>query len=51
VSFGAACTEMFGQRKRLNPQNPGITRRPWGYDVPPGDEWQIKLDKRLGIKR
>jgi len=50
ASFGSACTEMFGPRKRLNPQNPNSTRRPWGYDVPTGDLWQRKLDERLGIK-
>jgi hypothetical protein len=50
VLFGMACTEMFGPRKRLNPQNPDSTRRPWGYDVPTGDLWQGRLDKRLGIK-
>ena len=25
-------------------------RRPWGYDVPDGAEWQEKIDERLGIK-
>jgi Family of unknown function (DUF5906) len=49
-SFGTACTEMFGRRKRLSPQNPNISRRPWGYDVPDGNNWQRTLDKRLGIK-
>jgi hypothetical protein len=49
-SFGMACTAMFGPRKRLNPQDPNTTRRPWGYDVPTGNKWQRMLDKRLGIK-
>ena len=49
VSFGMACTEMFGPRKRLKAQ-PNTKRRPYGYDVPTGNKWQRKLDKRLGIK-
>lgn len=49
-SFGSACIQMFGPRKRLKSQNPNITCRPWGYDIPTGNIWQRKLDKRLGIK-
>lgn len=49
VSFGTACTEMFGQRRRLSAQ-PNSKRRPNGYNVPTGNTWQIMLDKRLGIK-
>jgi hypothetical protein len=45
VSFGRACTEMFGPNIRL----PG-TKRPRGYAVPPGVNWQIEVDKRLGVK-
>jgi Family of unknown function (DUF5906) len=48
-SFGIACTDMFGPRKRLKAQ-PNSKRRPYGYDVPAGNKWQRKLDKRLGIK-
>jgi Family of unknown function (DUF5906) len=46
--FGKACTQMFGARVRLAPDN--MQRRPWGYDVPAGDQWQEKLDARLGIQ-
>jgi hypothetical protein len=49
-SFGTACTEMFGPRKKLKAQ-PNSKRRPWGYDVPPGNKWQRKLDARLGITK
>jgi hypothetical protein len=49
VSFGTACTEMFGPRKKLKAQQ-NSKRRPWSYDVPPGNKWQKKLDARLGIK-
>jgi hypothetical protein len=49
ISFGAACTEMFGVRKRLSAPS-GCNRRPYGYDVPTGTNWQRKLDERLGIK-
>jgi len=48
TSFGVACAEMFGPRKRLSAQ-PNSNRRPYGYDVPTGNNWQRKLDKRLGI--
>jgi hypothetical protein len=58
--FGKACTQMFGQRVRLPAREQWShslgknvvdekSRRPWGYDVPDGDEWQEKLDARLGI--
>jgi hypothetical protein len=50
VSFGMACTEMFGPRKRLKAQ-PNSKRRPHGYDVPSGNKWRRKLDKRLGITK
>jgi hypothetical protein len=46
--FGKACTQMFGPRIRLSPNN--SNRRPWGYDVLDGDKWQEKLNARLGIK-
>jgi hypothetical protein len=49
-SFGSACTEMFGPRKKLKAQL-NSKRRPWGYDVPPGNKWQRKLDARLGITK
>ncbi len=50
-SFGKACADMFGPRKRLAEiQAPNGRRRPWGYHIPNGDEWQEKLDARLGIK-
>ncbi len=29
----------------------GKAGRPWGWDVPFGDEWQEKIDARLGIKK
>jgi hypothetical protein len=48
--LGKACTEMFGPRKRL-PVEEYNNRRPWGYDVPDGSNWQAKLDERLGIKK
>jgi hypothetical protein len=47
--LGKTCTEMFGSRKRLKAQD--SNRRPWGYDVPDGNNWQAKLDERLGIKK
>lgn len=51
--FGKACADMFGQRKRLpaleNAEG-NRNRRPWGYHVPDGTEWQEKVDARLGIK-
>jgi hypothetical protein len=54
VSFGKACTEMFGPRRRptVNESRPGTVgkRGPWGYGVPDGNTWQVKLDARLGIK-
>jgi hypothetical protein len=49
VSFGVACTEMFGPRRKLQAQQ-NSKRRPYGYDVPSGNRWQAKVDKRLGIK-
>ena len=45
-----ACAEMFGPRKRLKAQS-NSKRRPWGYAVPTGNKWQVKVDKRLGIKK
>ncbi|MBR1153741.1 primase-helicase family protein [Bradyrhizobium sp. JYMT SZCCT0428] len=97
VSFGKACVEMFGPRRRLplngtvldigeaqriedvgepreydevlnerisemirpnkqarSPQlKPGgaTGRRPWGYYVPTGEEWQLKIDVRLGVRQ
>jgi hypothetical protein len=49
--FGKACTEMFGPRQRLAQQTAGSSkRRPWGYEVPDGNEWQEKIDARLGIQ-
>jgi phage/plasmid-associated DNA primase len=49
-TFGKACSEMFGPRVRL-PVVPAGTRRPWGYHVPTGTDWQEKVDERLGIKK
>jgi Family of unknown function (DUF5906) len=49
ISFGVACTEMFGPRRKLQAQQ-NSKRRPYGYDVPNGKKWQTKVDKRLGIK-
>jgi phage/plasmid-associated DNA primase len=49
-TFGKACTDMFGDRVRLPAVQAG-TRRPWGYHVPAGNDWQEKLDERLGIKQ
>jgi hypothetical protein len=46
--FGKGCTQMFGSRVRLSPDN--SNRRPWGYDLPDGDTWHEKLNARLGIK-
>jgi|SoiMethySBSTD1v2_1073268.scaffolds.fasta_scaffold37096_3 hypothetical protein len=55
VTFGKACTDMFGPRKRLKALQTNGTgnkkRRPWGYYVPTGKKWQEKLDARLGIKK
>jgi hypothetical protein len=53
VTFGKACADMFGPRKRLQALRtvPGNGKRPWGYHVPTGKKWQEKLDARLGIKR
>jgi hypothetical protein len=45
VSFGKACTEMFGPKIRLP-----VNKRPWGYAVPAGMNWQNEVDKRLGVK-
>jgi len=53
---------MFGPRQRLIPgeekeQSSGLeisvygSSRPWGYDVPMGEDWQEKLDERLGIPK
>jgi hypothetical protein len=54
IAFGTACADMFGPRKRLSaPQNNATGRRmprPWGYHVPESNEWQEKVDARLGIK-
>lgn len=53
-SFGKACAEMFGPRKRLKSLQSttpgGGKQRPWGYHVPTGTKWQEKVDARLGIK-
>jgi hypothetical protein len=46
-AFGKALAGMFGERRRL-PQRTH-NRRPWGYTVPDGDQWQKKLNTRLGI--
>lgn len=51
--FGGACVEMFGPRVRLPKQMAGATtgnHRPWGYQVPDDNTWQMKVDCRLGIK-
>ena len=58
-AFGKGCTDMFGPRKRLKPEEyitkrpwgpeEYTTKRPWGYDVPNGETWQRKIDERLGI--
>lgn len=48
-TFGKACTEMFGPRRRLA-ANAGSNKRPWGYDVPTASHWQSKVDERLGVK-
>lgn len=51
-TFGKACSEMFGPRVRLPSVQAGAgKRRPWGYHVPGGNDWQEKLDERLGIKK
>jgi hypothetical protein len=51
TGFGKACVEMFGSRKRhTDDRISHCKRRSWGYDVPTGEKWQKKLDKRLGIK-
>jgi hypothetical protein len=36
--------------KRLPAAEGNTNRRPWGYHVPDGTEWQEKVDARLGIK-
>ena len=44
---------MFGPRVRLPKQMAGATtgnHRPWGYQVPDDNTWQMKVDCRLGIK-
>ena len=46
-SFGKACAEMFGPRKRLSKRQ--AAARPWGYQIPDGETWQKKIDERLGI--
>jgi hypothetical protein len=81
TTFGKACTEMFGPRRRLaetaNPPpsaeeeeldrlvialdqpSAGHTqrapapsaKRPWGYDVPDGETWQVKINARLGLRK
>ena len=51
--FGKACAEMFGPRKHLpalENAKGNRSRRPWGYHLPGGIEWQEKADARLGIK-
>jgi hypothetical protein len=50
VVFGQACAKMFGERKRSKTQQSGNNQRPWGYEVPQGEQWQEKVDARLGIK-
>jgi hypothetical protein len=48
--FGRACTKMFGPRTRL-PANPANNnKRPWGYHVPSASNWQLEVDKRLGVR-
>jgi phage/plasmid-associated DNA primase len=57
--FGKACTAMFGPRKRMRALSTDTAKstktttdnpaRPWGYQIPTGAEWQLKLDGRLGI--
>jgi hypothetical protein len=60
-AFSKACAEMFGPRTRLPAENVTVDsestgvvqekkRRPWGYEVPSGDEWQEMIDARLGIQ-
>jgi len=62
TEFCRVCTQMFGPRQRLIPgeekeQSSGLeisvygSSRPWGYDVPMGEDWQEKLDERLGIPK
>src|SRR5581483_1166892 len=48
-TFGKACTDMFGPRRRL-PANAGSNKRPYGYHVPMASVWQQAVDKRLGLK-
>jgi hypothetical protein len=46
-SFGKALRVMFGPRQRS--QVDGTGKRPWGYFVQAGDDWQKALDHWLGI--
>lgn len=53
IGFGKACTEMFGPRIRLQANQSGAgsgNPRPYGYPVPSGTNWEVKLNERLGIK-
>ncbi|RZN32306.1 primase-helicase family protein [Bradyrhizobium sp. Leo121] len=50
--FGRACAEMFGPRSRLpaGAGGAGTNKRPWGYYVPTAQNWQLEVDRRLGVK-
>jgi hypothetical protein len=48
--FGKALTEMFGPSTRGSRLTYGSSpQRPRVYSVPDADNWQVALDKRLGI--
>jgi hypothetical protein len=49
-ALAKALKGIFGKKVRM-PKLCGTEKRPWGYNVPDGDDWLVKLDERLGIKR
>jgi hypothetical protein len=52
-AFGKALTQMFGPPNRQSVGTAGVgtssTTRPRTYAVPDADDWQLALDRRLGI--
>jgi hypothetical protein len=37
------------EHTQITPARPA--KRPWGYDVPDGETWQVKINERLGLRK
>jgi site-specific DNA recombinase len=47
----ARLVSAIARGRRWLPANPANNnKRPWGYHVPTASNWQLEVDKRLGVK-